>query len=53
MSRFTDALNEQIGREFGASQQYVAIAVSLRLLRPCPSSRRTSTGKRSKSETTR
>ena len=27
MSRFTDALNEQIGREFGASQQYVAIAV--------------------------
>src|SRR4029453_6781368 len=27
MSRFTDALNEQIGREFGASQQYIAIAV--------------------------
>ena len=27
MSRFTDALNEQIGREFAASQQYVAIAV--------------------------
>ena len=27
MSRFTDALNEQIGRAFGASQQYVAIAV--------------------------
>ena len=27
MSRFADALNEQIGREFGASQQYVAIAV--------------------------
>ncbi len=27
MSRFTEALNEQIGREFGASQQYVAIAV--------------------------
>jgi bacterioferritin B len=27
MSRFTDALNEQIGYEFGASQQYVAIAV--------------------------
>jgi ferritin len=27
MSRFSDALNEQIGREFGASQQYVAIAV--------------------------
>src|SRR4029077_8347910 len=26
MSRFTDALNEQIGYEFGASQQYVAIA---------------------------
>jgi bacterioferritin B len=25
--RFTDALNEQIGREFAASQQYVAIAV--------------------------
>src|SRR6476646_10668728 len=28
MSRFTDALNEQIGYEFGASQQYIAIAVS-------------------------
>jgi ferritin len=27
MSRFVDALNEQIGYEFGASQQYVAIAV--------------------------
>jgi ferritin len=27
MSRFTEALNEQIGYEFGASQQYVAIAV--------------------------
>src|SRR6478672_4005518 len=27
MSRFTDALNEQIGYEFGASQQYVAVAV--------------------------
>jgi bacterioferritin B len=27
MSRFTDALNEQIGSEFGASQQYIAIAV--------------------------
>jgi ferritin len=27
MSRFTEALNEQIGREFAASQQYVAIAV--------------------------
>jgi bacterioferritin B len=27
MSRFTDALNEQIAREFAASQQYVAIAV--------------------------
>jgi len=27
VSRFADALNEQIGREFGASQQYVAIAV--------------------------
>ena len=27
MSRFTDALNEQIGYEFGASQQYIAIAV--------------------------
>jgi bacterioferritin B len=27
MSRFTDALNEQIANEFGASQQYVAIAV--------------------------
>ena len=27
MSRFADALNEQVGYEFGASQQYVAIAV--------------------------
>jgi bacterioferritin B len=27
MGRFPDALNEQIAREFGASQQYVAIAV--------------------------
>jgi ferritin len=27
MARFPDALNEQIGREFAASQQYVAIAV--------------------------
>jgi bacterioferritin B len=26
MSRFTDALNAQIANEFGASQQYVAIA---------------------------
>jgi bacterioferritin B len=27
MSRFTDGLNQQIGHEFAASQQYVAIAV--------------------------
>jgi ferritin len=27
VSRFTDALNEQVAREFAASQQYVAIAV--------------------------
>ena len=27
MARFPDALNEQIAREYGASQQYVAIAV--------------------------
>ncbi len=27
MGRFEDAVNTQIGREFGASQQYVAIAV--------------------------
>ena len=27
MSRFSDALNGQIGYEFGASQQYIAIAV--------------------------
>jgi ferritin len=26
MARFSDALNEQIAREFGASQQYVAVA---------------------------
>ena len=27
MSRFGDAVNEQVGHEFAASQQYVAIAV--------------------------
>jgi ferritin len=27
MGRFHDAVNEQIGYEFGASQQYVAVAV--------------------------
>src|SRR6187549_35946 len=27
MARFPEALNEQVGHEFGASQQYVAIAV--------------------------
>jgi bacterioferritin B len=27
MGRFAQALNEQIGHEFAASQQYVAIAV--------------------------
>ena len=27
MARFPDAVNEQIGREFAASQQYIAIAV--------------------------
>ena len=27
MARFPDAVNEQIGNEFGASQQYIAIAV--------------------------
>ena len=27
MSRFSDAVNEQVANEFGASQQYVAIAV--------------------------
>jgi bacterioferritin B len=27
VARFTDALNEQIGYEFGASQQYIAVAV--------------------------
>jgi len=27
MSRFSDAINEQIANEFGASQQYIAIAV--------------------------
>jgi bacterioferritin B len=27
VARFTHALNEQVGQEFGASQQYVAIAV--------------------------
>src|SRR5436309_14041306 len=27
MSRFSEAINEQIGNEFGASQPYIAIAV--------------------------
>ena len=27
MSRFGDAVNEQVGHEFAASQQYIAIAV--------------------------
>jgi ferritin len=27
VSRFTDAMNDQLGSEFGASQQYIAVAV--------------------------
>ncbi len=52
MSRFTEALNEQIAYEFGASQQYVAIAVHYDARR-CRSSQPTSTGRRSRSGTTR
>ena len=35
MSKFTAALNEQVASEFAASQQYVAIAVSIRRARRC------------------
>ena len=52
MSRFHDAVNEQIGYEFGASQQYIAIAVYYDSRRS-RSSPRTSTGRRSRSGTTR
>ena len=52
MGKFAGALNEQIAYEFGASQQYVAIAVhyDAQTLRSSP---RTSTGRRSRSGTTR
>ena len=52
MSKFSSALNEQIAYEFGASQQYVAIAVTYdaqTLPQPPP----TSTARRSRSGTTR
>ena len=52
MSRFTDAVNTQIASEFAASQQYTAIAVHT-TPGHSRSSLLTSTGRRSRSETTR
>ena len=49
---FPASVNEQIGREFAASQQYVAIAVYYDA-DSLPSLPRTSTARRSRSETTR
>ena len=52
MANFPDALNEQIGRELAASQQYVAIAVYYDG-ETSRSSPRTSTARRWRSGTTR
>ena len=52
MSRFVEALNEQIASEFAASQQYVAMAVHYDIRRSA-SSRGASTGRRSRSAITR
>ena len=52
MPSFADALNDQIAHEFGASQQYVAIAVYYDG-ETLPCSPPTSTARRSRSETTR
>ena len=53
MSTFASKLNEQIGYEFAASQQYIAIAVYYDVRDHSRSSRRTSTARRSRSGTTR
>ena len=52
MGAFHDAVNEQIGYEFAASQQYIAVAVhyDTETLLTWP---RTSTARRSRSGTTR
>ena len=52
MSRFTDALSDQVANEFGASQQYVAIAVWYDS-ETLPQLAGTSTGRRWRSGTTR
>jgi ferritin len=52
MSKFTDALNGQVANEFGASQQYVAIAAWYDA-ETLPSSPPTSTGRPWRSGTTR
>lgn len=52
MAVFPDGLNEQVGYELAASQQYVAIAVYYDA-QTCPASPPISTGRRSRSETTR
>ena len=52
VAQFVEAMNAQVGREFAASQQYIAIAVYYDA-ETLPRSRRTSTGRRSRSETTR
>ena len=49
---FVSRLNEQIGHEFAAHQQYVAIAVHYDA-ETLPSSRASSTARRSRSATTR
>lgn len=51
-SAFVDRLNEQIGYEFSAHQQYVAIAAYYDA-ETLPASPRTSTRRRSRSATTR
>ena len=52
-SRFAHRLTEQIGNEFAASQQYIAIAVPITTPTRSRSSPGSSTGSPSKSATTR
>ena len=49
---FVDRLHEQIGHEFAASQQYAAVAVYYEA-ETLPRLARSSTGRRSRSATTR
>ena len=52
MAAFPEGLNEQVGYEFAASQQYIAIAVYYDA-QTLPRSPRTSIARRSRSEITR